>query len=74
MACSGSSVDTGSHLVSARVKDKELYLFNFSSNCKTNPRLEKSQAKSKLQIWHCVLHSVGHLWFKMQGNKRVAVT
>lgn len=43
MPCSRSSVDTGSYLVSARVKDKELHLFNFSSTVKQIPGLNRAK-------------------------------
>lgn len=43
MLCSRSSVDSDSHLASARVKDKELYLLNFSSTVKQTPGLNRAK-------------------------------
>lgn len=46
MLCARSSVDSGSYLVSAGVKDKELHLFNFTSTVKQI--LGLNRAKSRL--------------------------
>jgi len=72
MPCARSSVDSGSYLASAGVKDKELHLFNFTS---TSPGLEQSWLKVRQKIRPWVLLCVGHLWFKIPKDEdTVAVT